>query len=147
MCGRGLRGARVARVAAAAAWRNDVAKLGTPGKALYSWHAERAVAGHRDTIVYYCPTSWFRAVVNAGTRDKDLALIRRHAQPAAVEVTERTDLAMLADPGPEGRAKAVQLLRAADAGTGARAATFVGREVGGWFVARPATPRGTGSRS
>jgi len=39
-------------------------------------------------------------VVNAGTRDKDLAWIRRHAPASGVEATERTDLAMLAIQGP-----------------------------------------------
>src|SRR5437660_1426980 len=55
---------------------------------------------------------------------------------AGVEATERTDLAMLAIQGPEGRAKAAQLLSAADAGAALALPTFVGREIGGWFVAR-----------
>src|SRR5256885_17201554 len=67
----------------------------------------------RSTLFPY--TTLFRSVVNAGTRDKDLAWIRRHASAFGVEVTERTDLAMLAIQGPEGRAKAAQLLAAADA--------------------------------
>ena len=29
-----------------------------------------------DLIVYYLSDTWFRLVVNAGTRDKDLAWIR-----------------------------------------------------------------------
>src|SRR5207302_5331055 len=115
---------------------NDVAKLKTPGKGLYSCMLNERGGVIDDTIVYYLSDSWFRAVVNAGTRDKDLAWIRRHAPASGVEVTERTDLAMLAIQGPEGRAKAAQLLAAADAGAALALPTFVGREIGGWFVAR-----------
>src|ERR1700694_1278529 len=135
MCVVDLRGARV-RALLQQLLANDVAKLGTPGKALYSCMLNERGGVIDDTIVYYLSDAWFRAVVNAGTRDKDLAWIRRHAQAAGVEVTERTDLAMLAIQGPEGRAKAVQLLTAADAGAALALPTFVGREVGGWFVAR-----------
>src|SRR5262249_52609793 len=80
--------------------------------------------------------SWFRAVVNAGTRDKDLAWIRAHAASFGLEVTERTDLAMLAIQGPEGRARAVELLAPADRDAALGLGVFVGRELGGWFVAR-----------
>ena len=75
-------------------------------------------------------------VVNAGTRDKDLAWIRTHAAPFAVSVTERADLAMLAVQGPEARAKAAQLLAAADATAALALESFVGRQLGAWFVAR-----------
>ncbi|HEX4389191.1 MAG TPA: glycine cleavage T C-terminal barrel domain-containing protein, partial [Steroidobacteraceae bacterium] len=72
----------------------------------------------------------------ARTRDKDLAWIRAQAGAFGVEVTERADLAMLAVQGPEARAKAAQLLSPAD-GEGALALdSFVGRELGRWFVAR-----------
>ena len=135
MCVVDLRGASV-RALLQQLLANDVAKLRTPGKALYSCMLNERGGVIDDTIVYYLSDSWFRAVVNAGTRDKDLAWIRRHAQACGVEVTERTDLAMLAIQGPEGRAKAVQLLTAADAGAALALPTFVGREVGGWFVAR-----------
>src|SRR4030081_2976914 len=135
MCVVDLRGASV-RALLQQLLANDVAKLRTPGKALYSCMLNERGGVIDDTIVYYLSDSWFRAVVNAGTRDKDLAWIRRHAQACGVEVTEETDLAMLAIQGPEGRAKAVQLLTAADAGAALALRTFVGREVGGWFVAR-----------
>jgi aminomethyltransferase len=75
-------------------------------------------------------------VVNAGTRDKDLAWIRGHAAPFSVEVTERTDLAMLAVQGPEARARVVQLLAPAEAQAALALGVFVGRELGSWFVAR-----------
>ena len=53
---------------------------------------------------------YFRVVVNAGTRDKDLAWMRGIAPSFGVELTERTDLGMLAVQGPNARAKVAELL-------------------------------------
>src|SRR5690242_14928840 len=80
---------------------NDVQKLKTSGKALYSCMLNEAGGVIDDLIAYFLTESWFRLVVNAGTRDKDLAWIRRQAADARIEVTERTDLATLAIQGPE----------------------------------------------
>jgi aminomethyltransferase len=115
---------------------NDVAKLTLPGKALYSCLLKEDGGILDDLIVYYLREDWFRVVVNAGTRDKDLAWIRRQAQPFGVQVSERADLAMLAVQGPEARAKAAQLLAPAEAAAVLALDVFVGQEVGSWFVAR-----------
>ncbi|HYB65415.1 MAG TPA: glycine cleavage system aminomethyltransferase GcvT [Steroidobacteraceae bacterium] len=135
MCVVDLKGPRV-RAFLAALLANDVAKLRTAGKALYSCMLNERGGVIDDLIVYFLTESWFRAVVNAGTRDKDLAWIRRHAAAFGVEVIERTDLAMLAIQGPEGRAKAAELLAPADREAAFALGAFVGRELGGWFVAR-----------
>ena len=58
---------------------NDVAKLKTPGKALYSCMLNERGGVIDDLIVYFMTESWFRMVVNAGTRDKDIVWIRRQA--------------------------------------------------------------------
>jgi aminomethyltransferase len=115
---------------------NDVGKLREPGKALYSCMLTESGGVMDDLIVYYLGEQWFRLVVNAGTRDKDLAWIRQQAQPFAVEVAERTDLAMLAVQGPEARAKVANLLSPAGAEVALALGTFVGREIEGWFIAR-----------
>jgi aminomethyltransferase len=115
---------------------NDVARLKTAGKALYSCLLNDSGGVLDDAIAYYLGDAWFRVVVNAGTRDKDLAWIRGHARDFAVEVRERSDLAMLAIQGPEARAKAAQLLPPALAGEALALGTFVGRQLGDWFVAR-----------
>lgn len=135
MCVVDLKGPRV-RALLAQLLANDVAKLKTAGKALYSCMLNERGGVMDDLIVYFLTESWFRAVVNAGTRDKDLAWIRRHAAAFGVEVIERTDLAMLAIQGPEGRAKAAELLAPADREAALALGAFVGRELGGWFVAR-----------
>jgi aminomethyltransferase len=115
---------------------NDVGKLTVPGKALYSCMLNERAGVLDDLIVYYLNDYWFRMVVNAGTRDKDLTWIREHARPLAVEVTERTDLAMLAIQGPEARTKAAQLMPPSEAAAALALGPFVGRELGRWFVAR-----------
>jgi aminomethyltransferase len=135
MCVVDLKGARVRELLRYLV-ANDVARLKTPGKALYTCLLNERGGVIDDLIVYFLTEAWFRAVVNAGTRDKDLAWMRGHAQRFQVEVIERSDLAMLAVQGPEARDKAAQLLPAADAGAALGLGTFVGRELGTWFVAR-----------
>ena len=135
MCVTDLQGTRV-RELLQLLLANDVAKLKTPGKALYSCMLNERGGVIDDLIVYYLTDSWYRVVVNAGTRDKDLAWMRRHAQPFGVMMSERTDLAMLAVQGPEARAKAAQLLPAAQARAALALDHFVGRELDDWFVAR-----------
>ena len=57
---------------------NDVAKLKSPGKALYSCMLNEQGGVVDDLIVYFLREDWFRVVVNAGTRDKDIAWLKRH---------------------------------------------------------------------
>ena len=103
---------------------NDVAKLKDPGKALYSCMLNERGGVVDDLIVYFVNEIWFRVVVNAGTRDKDTAWLKRHAGPFQVDVRPRTDLAMIAVQGPNARAKAATLL-GERAGCGARAQAFL----------------------
>jgi aminomethyltransferase len=115
---------------------NDVARLTSPGKALYSCMLNERGGVLDDLIVYFLTDSWFRAVVNAGTRDKDLDWMRRHGGAFGVEVRERADLAMLAVQGPQARAKTAELLERADSAAALELPAFAGRELGAWFVAR-----------
>jgi aminomethyltransferase len=115
---------------------NDVAKLTVSGKALYSCMLNDAGGVIDDLIVYFLNESWFRVVVNAGTRDKDLAWMRKLAPQYGVELTERTDLAMLAVQGPNARAKVAELLPAEHRDAALALEVFFGRELGPWFVAR-----------
>ena len=135
MCVIDLKGVRV-RPFLRSLLANDVEKLALPGKALYSCMLNEAGGVLDDLIVYYLSDSWFRVVVNAGTRDKDLAWIRSHAREFDVGVLERTELAMLAIQGPEARAKVATLLSRVGAAAALELDTFVGREIDGWFIAR-----------
>ncbi|AZY51441.1 glycine cleavage system aminomethyltransferase GcvT [Bordetella avium] len=86
---------------------NDVARLNTPGKALYSCMLNPQGGVIDDLIIYYfAPDSW-RVVVNAGTAEKDMAWMARVAAAGNFDVviTPRRDLAMIAVQGPNARAK------------------------------------------
>ncbi len=115
---------------------NDVGKLEEPGKALYGCMLNEEAGVVDDLIVYFLGEQEFRAVVNAGTRDKDLAWMRRHAESFGVKVIERSDLAMLAVQGPEARSRVAALLSAAGAERALALGTFFGQEIEGWFVSR-----------
>jgi aminomethyltransferase len=135
MCVIDARGANVRRFLSKLI-ANDVAKLKTSGKALYSCMLNDAGGVIDDLIVYYIDESFFRIVVNAGTRDKDLAWMRKVAAPYGIELTERADLAMLAVQGPNARAKVAELLPAEHRDAALALEVFSGRQLGAWFVAR-----------
>ncbi len=115
---------------------NDVAKLKDAGKALYSCMLQEDGGVIDDLIVYYLDEQNFRMVVNAGTRDKDLAWINQQAAGLDLSVTERADLAMIAVQGPNARAKAHAAMTAAQAEAAAELKQFVGVESDGLFIAR-----------
>lgn len=91
---------------------NDVAKLKESGKALYSCMLNENGGVIDDLIVYYLTDTFFRMVINAATRDKDLAWINQQAENFTVDINERDDLSMIAVQGPNARAKALDLLDA-----------------------------------
>lgn len=80
---------------------NDVAKLTTPGSALYSCMLNEKGGIVDDLIVYYFAPDYYRIVWNAGTRDKDLAWLQKLAKNFSVSLQERKDLAMIAVQGPK----------------------------------------------
>ena len=82
---------------------NDVARLKQSGKALYSCMLKEDGGVIDDLIVYYINDQFYRMVVNASTREKDLAWINKQAASFAVKVNERDDLAMVAVQGPNAR--------------------------------------------
>ena len=114
---------------------NDVAKLKESGKALYSCMLNERGGVVDDLIAYFINDSWFRLVVNAGTRDKDIAWLKSHVGNFGVEIKPRTDLAMVAVQGPNARAKAAALLGEHGA-SALELKTFFGRELGKYFVSR-----------
>jgi aminomethyltransferase len=93
---------------------NSIDKLKVHGKALYSCMLNERGGVIDDLIVYYLGEEFFRLVVNAATRAKDLAWIERQAQAFDVQVKERPDFAMIAVQGPQARAKVLGLLHDVD---------------------------------
>ncbi|BCE00927.1 glycine cleavage system aminomethyltransferase GcvT [Marinicellulosiphila megalodicopiae] len=83
---------------------NDVDKLKTTGKALYSGMLN-ADGGVIDDLIVYLLEDMYRVVVNCSTREKDLAWMQQIGKKFDVSITERPELAMIAVQGP----KAIEL--------------------------------------
>jgi len=115
---------------------NSVDKLKNPGKALYSCMLNERGGVIDDLIVYFLGEDFFRVVVNASTRDKDLAWIEQQAKAFDVRVTERAELAMIAVQGPNARAKVQSLLSPAVREKAAKIGKFVAAEGDGLRVQR-----------
>jgi aminomethyltransferase len=84
---------------------NNVDKLQTPGKALYSCMLNEKGGVIDDLIIYFITEDHFRIVVNAGTAEKDVAWMQKVAAERgfALTITPRRDLAMIAVQGPVAR--------------------------------------------
>ncbi len=92
---------------------NDVARLESEGRGLYTCMLNEAGGVVDDLICYRLGPDRFRLVVNAGTRDKDLAWLRASLPAAGVQLRHRAECVMLAVQGPEARGRAAKLLPAA----------------------------------
>jgi len=115
---------------------NSIDKLQKPGKALYSTMLDETGGVIDDLIVYFLTEDFFRVVVNAATREKDLAWINKVAAPFELKLTVRDDLAMVAVQGPSARDKVMSLLSAEGAKKAGKLGKFFGAEIDGMFVAR-----------
>ena len=118
---------------------NYVAKLTTPGKALYSCMLNEAGGVIDDLIVYFFTTEHFRIVVNAGTATKDIAWMRQQLAGFNAELTQRRDgdgaLAMIAVQGPNARERFWTAFPTARAAT-VMLGIFQAADWDGWLVAR-----------
>ena len=123
-----LRGARVRELLRGMV-ANSVDKLQKPGKALYTCMLNAQGGVIDDLIVYFLAEDFFRLVVNAATREKDLAWINAQAQPFGVSVTEREDFGMIAVQGPTARERVIGLLDADGAKAAGKLARFAAVEV------------------
>ncbi|MDK9704771.1 MAG: glycine cleavage system aminomethyltransferase GcvT [Sulfuritalea sp.] len=140
---------------------NDVAKLTTPGKALYSCMLDQDAGVIDDLIVYFFTPERYRIVVNAGTAAKDIAwmrgqlegfdaelIVRRRINGDAVAIiaaqgpdaqerrlTGSDSVAMIAVQGPKARERFWTAFPASCAAT-EPLGIFQAAEVGNWMVAR-----------
>ncbi|MEE4637906.1 MAG: glycine cleavage system aminomethyltransferase GcvT [Wenzhouxiangella sp.] len=111
---------------------NDVAKIGD-GQALYGCLLNAAGGVIDDLITYRIEDGFFRTVVNAATREADLAWLARQAEGFNVQISERDDLAMIAVQGPDARDKVIEVL---DSPALAELRPFRAAVRGDYFVAR-----------
>lgn len=115
---------------------NDVARLQQPGRGLYSCMLNESGGVVDDLIVYHRGGERYRLVVNAATREADLAWIQSAAKDFTVSIEERTDLAMLAAQGPDACRLAAPLLGAEVGDAALKLRRFASLEQDGLFVAR-----------
>jgi aminomethyltransferase len=115
---------------------NSVDKLKKPGKALYSCMLNAEAGVIDDLIVYFLSETFFRLVVNASTRDQDMAWIEQQVAGFEVEVRERPELSMIAVQGPNARERVLGLLSAEGRAAAEAIGKFVAVDADGFFVAR-----------
>ncbi len=116
---------------------NNVDKLQTTGKALYSCMLHEGGGVVDDLIVYFMSETWFRLVVNAGCADKDLAWMeeQRNRYAPGLQILPCRDLAMIAVQGPNAAAKFWQALPGSEGPTRSMQ-PFTAIVIGSMFVAR-----------
>lgn len=114
---------------------NDVARLKTPGKALYSGMLNEQ-GGVIDDLIVYLAGDGYRVVVNAATREKDLAWMSKQADSFAVNLTERSELAMIAVQGPQALDLVKSVVSDDRAALISDLKPFQGLPSGDWFIGR-----------
>jgi len=114
---------------------NDVERLHSAGRALYSTMLNER-GGIVDDMIVYRTEAGYRLVVNASTREQDLAWMHAHLGGFAAQLHERPELAMLAIQGPHARHKIAELVTQARGTLIQQLKPFEGQAEGDWFIAR-----------
>ncbi|EJM61178.1 glycine cleavage system aminomethyltransferase GcvT [Pseudomonas sp. GM48] len=114
---------------------NDVERLHSPGRALYSAMLNEQ-GGIVDDMIVYRLDEGYRLVVNASTRDQDMAWMQARLDGFDVQISERSELAMLAIQGPQARQKIAELVTQSRSNLIQLLKPFEGLPDGDWFIAR-----------
>lgn len=115
---------------------NDVAKLSQVGQAQYGAMLNEQGGVVDDLITYYLGDNFYRIVVNAATREKDLNWITQQAKAFTVTVRHRNDVAMLALQGPKASELANVLFSEAEQTQLAALKPFTAATIGSIFAGR-----------
>ena len=116
---------------------NDIAKLKTQGKALYSCMLNANGGVVDDLIVYFLNGEFYRVVINSATREADMAWLNQHAADYQnLSIRERDDVAMIAVQGPNGCEKALTLFTSDQQSQLQSLGRFESAEAGEFFVGR-----------
>ncbi|WP_263771882.1 glycine cleavage system aminomethyltransferase GcvT [Propionivibrio soli] len=115
---------------------NNVGRLQTPGKALYSAMLNPSGGVVDDLIVYFVEDGQYRVVINAGTAEKDIAWMNARLAEWNLAATclPRRDLAIIAVQGPNAKSRVWQVLPETRAASEALP-PFHSISVGDYFVA------------
>ncbi|HEU5281765.1 MAG TPA: glycine cleavage system aminomethyltransferase GcvT [Gammaproteobacteria bacterium] len=114
---------------------NNIDKI-QAGKALYTCMLNEQGGVIDDLIVYHVSDTFFRIVINAGTREKDLHWMQTQAASFDLKLTERTDLAMLAVQGPDVKNIIARFLPGSKSDKLLSLKPFEFLETNSWFIAR-----------
>jgi len=114
---------------------NDVERLHSSGRALYSAMLNEQ-GGIVDDMIVYRLDEGYRLVVNASTRDQDIAWMSAHLDGFDVQMSERSEMAMLAIQGPHARQKIAELVSQSRSNLIQILKPFEGQPDGDWFIAR-----------
>ncbi|OGT54359.1 MAG: glycine cleavage system protein T [Gammaproteobacteria bacterium RIFCSPHIGHO2_12_FULL_41_15] len=115
---------------------NDVDRLPHPGAALYTCMCNEHGGIIDDLIVYQRSPDSYRLILNAGTKDKDLAWIEDKSQGFAVGLQTRPDLSIIAVQGPNVFAKLPAILNPAQHDAISTLKRFECVEIEQYFFAR-----------
>lgn len=106
------------------------------GKALYTCMLNERGGVIDDLIVYKIADDFYRLVVNAATRDKDIRWITNHLVQYDTTLVERRDLAMLAISGPQIIDKIAHIFSVSEAQVIAQLKPFTFTQMNEEFIAR-----------
>ncbi len=93
---------------------NDVDKMKSRGRALYSCMLNDRAGVVDDLIIYFLDVNKYRVVLNASRRAQDLEWMNQQAEGFSVGLHARTDLSMAAIQGPNAIKKVSSILPLAD---------------------------------
>ena len=114
---------------------NDVAKLKTTGKALYTAMLNED-GGVIDDLIVYRMAQGYRLILNCATREQDLNWITRQGEHFDVQFEEQAGLGILAIQGPESMAALQRWLTTEQWDLLAGLRPFYGVALGDWWVAK-----------
>ncbi|MGC5699346.1 glycine cleavage system aminomethyltransferase GcvT [Pseudomonas sp. NFXW11] len=114
---------------------NDVERLQRPGQVLYSTMLNER-GGIVDDMLVYRLEDAYRLVVNAATREQDLAWMQAQLGDFQVQLHERPEMAMLAIQGPQARHKIAELVSQSRGTLIQQLKPFEAGSDGDWFIAR-----------
>jgi aminomethyltransferase len=108
------------------------------GKALYTCMLNEDGGVIDDCIVYKISDDFYRIIVNAGTRDKDIQWMKKQAEQYLDKVSfnERKDLVMLALQGPQTKDKLAKWLTAEQMEVLSNLRPFTFTQINDLFIAR-----------
>lgn len=114
---------------------NNVDRL-VEGKALYTCMLNEKGGVIDDLIVYKIRNDFYRLVINAGTREKDIAWMKKQITEFNVRLHERNDMAMIAIQGPQVKDHLPALFTTQELATLTQLKPFHFAIINDWLIAR-----------